>query len=126
METIKVLGGTVSFDGATLTISKFRRVKSIPVQQLGGVDHTPASRLTGQGRIAFSVPGEVASSRRQARPSGFGSAMGNIQNENEVLYAWKHRDQVAAFLASVQAATVRQPWGLPPEPGQWGGQSVSS
>jgi hypothetical protein len=111
MTTMQIKGhnGTVSFDGASVTIDRIgflarttigKGSKRIPISQLTAVQFKPAGAMTN-GFIQFTLSGGIE------RRSKFGSQTRDaVEDENSVIFTRRQQPGFEALRAAVEAAMV--------------------
>lgn len=100
--------GQVHFDGRTVTITREgfaarathgRGEKSIPLRHIAAVQFKPVALLT-TGYIQFTVPGELASTRRSKGSRTIDAA----SDENSVIFLKKQQPEFEALKDAVRSA----------------------
>ena len=107
--TAKGINGQVSFDGATVVITREgfvarsthgRSEKALPVRAIGSVQYRPASALVN-GFIQFAVSGEESK-----RSIGFGKKGDASRDENAVIFRKSAAAEFEAIRDAIRAARV--------------------
>lgn len=103
----KGVNGQVSFDGATVVITREgflarsthgRSEKALAVRSIGAVQVKPASALVN-GHVQFSVSGESSK-----HSTGFGKSHDASKDENAVIFTKKQQPEFDAIVAAVRQA----------------------
>ena len=100
--TVKGQSATITFDGRLVTISRGRLAsqgrgtRTIPVEQIAGVDMRPATLWT-VGAFSLVLPGAVEHRKASGRRH-------ELRNENTVTFQRRSNDEFSALRDAILAA----------------------